>query len=135
MSRRGRRLRRCRRQLGAGTWRPTRPRRRCTTQAPCLPSSATGLGRLKEDLSLQTNGLPSWLSPREGHFIALIACHVTVLNRAAPVGPDHWQTATTSPPVKAVGMDVAEVLADGRRLLQCPDGPRACPKAPITSRS
>ena len=28
-----------------------------------------------EESSLRTDGMPPWLSPREGHLVALIACH------------------------------------------------------------
>ena len=30
-----------------------------------------------DEAALRTDGLPSWLSPREGHLIALLACHVS----------------------------------------------------------
>ena len=32
---------------------------------------------MADEAALRTDGLPSWLSPREGHLIALLACHVS----------------------------------------------------------
>ena len=43
------------------------------------------------DKGLCTDGLPNWLSAREGYLMALIAGHVSVLNRLAPVDPGHWK--------------------------------------------
>ena len=29
-----------------------------------------------DEAALRTDGMPSWLSPRQGHLVALLACHV-----------------------------------------------------------
>lgn len=33
-----------------------------------------------DEAALQTDGMPTWLSPREGHLVALIVCHVPWLH-------------------------------------------------------
>ena len=35
--------------------------------------------RSSDESALRTDGMPSWLSPREGHLVALLACHVAWL--------------------------------------------------------
>ena len=59
--------------------------------SPSLSAKESPADFPTDKTTLCTDGLPNWLSSREGHLMALIAGHVAVLNRLAPVDSSHWQ--------------------------------------------
>ncbi|CAE7771154.1 EXD3 [Symbiodinium microadriaticum] len=94
--------------------------------SPSLSAKESPADFPTDKTTLCTDGLPNWLSSREGHLMALIAGHVAVLNRLAPVESSHWQdefdmqdSVSQQTPSHVSELDwIKEVLEHGLELLE-----------------
>ncbi|CAJ1406001.1 unnamed protein product [Effrenium voratum] len=82
-----------------------------------------------EESSLRTDGMPPWLSPREGHLVALIACHVAILNHLA-LHPGYWTGEAPAEP-KPGAFSAVSLVRDGLEVVQsaCSLAEKPCPGA------